>query len=252
MHTKKNREINKEPVAKEVKDVLENAELTEKQRLFFIMGGETQMGMNGVEVYENDIVLHLKRYIEERNIEDMHKEPQSRWNAALLYINKALFKGTDVLKADNYTTGNLRHNNPSNNNAYDTDKVNRVCDIYIDLCYEYDKEVSLMGFSKLTGIALDTLYQWAAENTQPGSSGSEIYKKLNAEREESLSNKLVTGKQNPVGLLGVLNRHYGWNMGQPRGQQEAKTQSIEQIQERYRAPELPDNSKTILPPEADF
>lgn len=25
-------------------------------------------------------------------------------------------------------------------------------------------------------------------------------------------NKLVTGKQNPVGVLGVLNRHYAWNL----------------------------------------
>ena len=39
-----------------------------------------------------------------------------------------------------------------------------------------------------------------------------IYKKLSQFREESLSNKLVTGKQNPVGILGVLNRHYQWNM----------------------------------------
>ena len=35
---------------------------------------------------------------------------------------------------------------------------------------------------------------------------------MTSEREESLSAKLVTGKQNPVGILGVLNRHYQWNM----------------------------------------
>ena len=27
-----------------------------------------------------------------------------------------------------------------------------------------------------------------------------------------MSIKLVTGKQNPVGILGVLNRHYQWNL----------------------------------------
>ena len=31
-----------------------------------------------------------------------------------------------------------------------------------------------------------------------------------AEREESLSNKLADGKQNPVGVIAMLNRHYGW------------------------------------------
>lgn len=30
-------------------------------------------------------------------------------------------------------------------------------------------------------------------------------------REESLSNKLVDGKQNPVGVIACLNRHYNWN-----------------------------------------
>ena len=29
-------------------------------------------------------------------------------------------------------------------------------------------------------------------------------------REESLSNKLADGKQNPVGVIAILNRQYGW------------------------------------------
>ena len=39
----------------------------------------------------------------------------------------------------------------------------------------------------------------------------EIYKKLHTERQESLSNKLADGKQNPVGVIAILNRHYGWS-----------------------------------------
>lgn len=50
-----------------------------------------------------------------------------------------------------------------------------------------------------------------------------VYKKLNQYREESLSNKLVTGKQNPVGILGVLNRHYQWNMPGVSREQANKT-----------------------------
>ena len=38
----------------------------------------------------------------------------------------------------------------------------------------------------------------------------DIYQKLCREREESLSNKLVDGKQNPVGTIAVLNRQFGW------------------------------------------
>ena len=199
------------------------------------MAGEknTTRTADGMEIYENGIAEFLDQYIAERQIEDMREEPQSRWNAALLYINKSLFKSSkDMLKLDNYSNGNLKYNNSSNNNAYDIDKISRICDIYIDLCYEYNKEISIMGFSKLTGINPDTFYDWGNESSRSGSSGCEVYKKLKAEREESLSNKLVSGKH-PVGLLGVLNRHYGWNMGQPRGAQEQKHQSIEQIERQY-------------------
>lgn len=197
---------------------------------------------NGAEVYENDIYLYLDQYIEEHNVEDMHKEPQSRWNAALLYINKNLFKPhPEVLKSENRVS-----------NTYDINIINTICDIYIELCYEYDKEVSILGFCKLTGIVQDTIYQWGNETTRLGSSASEIYKKLSTEREESLSNMLISGKRNPVGLLGALNRHYGWNMGQPRGAGTEKTQSIEQIKERYEPLKLSDNGTQLKPPDADF
>lgn len=195
----------------------------------------------GIEVFENDIYLYLQEYIDTHDIEDMHKEPQSRWNAALLYINKNYFKlHPDVLKVE----GNI-------NNTYDLDIINNICDMYIDLCYEYDKEISILGFSKLTGINQDTFYDWGNGSSRPSSIGCEIYKKLSREREESLSNMLISGKRNPVGLLGALNRHYGWNMGQPRGQSGEQKQSIEQIQERYKL-EHGAEKPLLEPPKADF
>ena len=143
------------------------------------------------------------------------------------------------------------YGNSSNNNAYDLDIINYICDVYIDLCYEYDKEISILGFSKLTGINQDTFYDWGNGSSRPSSIGCEIYKKLSREREESLSNMLISGKRNPVGLLGALNRHYGWNMGQPRGATGEQKQSIEQIQERYRL-EQGAEKPLIEPPKADF
>ena len=47
---------------------------------------------SGIEVYEDKISEYLDQYIADHDIEDMHREPQSRWNAALIYINKNLFK----------------------------------------------------------------------------------------------------------------------------------------------------------------
>lgn len=214
----------------------------ERGDIYIMPDVNTVITENGTEVYENGIYLYLDQYIEEHNVEDMHKEPQSRWNAALLYINKNLFKlHPEILKSENRVS-----------NTYDINIINAICDIYIELCYEYDKEVSILGFCKLTGIVQDTIYQWGNETTRLGSSASEIYKKLSTEREESLSNMLISGKRNPVGLLGALNRHYGWNMGQPRGGITEKQQSIEQIQQRYKPAELSANDTQLAPPKADF
>ena len=216
----------------------EEREVEQMQKLDQV---ETVQTDSGSEIFESAIHEYLQEYIDTHEIEDMHREPQSRWNAALLYINKYYFKlHPEVLT----TPGTV-------SNSYNLDAVNGVCDIYINLCYEYDKEISILGFSKLTGINQDTFYDWGNQSSRPSSSACEIYKKLSQEREESLSNMLISGKRNPVGLLGALNRHYGWNMGQPRGATGEQKQSIEQIQERYKL-EQSTEKPLLEPPKADF
>lgn len=165
-----------------------------------------------IEVFENDIELYLKMFCEENQIQNMKTESQSVWNSCLRYIYKHVFKGTNILKAkDNiYNPNNIM---VSNYNAYNYDLVMDVIDIYIhDMCMKYDKEVSIIGFTVLTGIDQEVIYNWGRDNNKLSRKGFEIYQKLRDFREESLSNKLVTGRQNPVGVLGVLNRHYQWNM----------------------------------------
>ena len=79
------------------------------------------------------------------------------------------------------------------------------------MCMRYDKEVSIIGFCTLTGIDESIIYDWGnGESGKLSTSSSKIYKKLSQFREESLSNKLVTGNKNPVGVIAVLNRQYGW------------------------------------------
>ena len=162
-----------------------------------------------MEVFENDIQLYLSMFCEENGIDDMKKESQSVWNGALRYIRRHVFNNKDVLKSkDNI---NIYNNNiPSTFNAYNYDTVNSICDIYIDLCFINDKEVSIIGFSNLTGIDNETINVWGNNDNKLSSLSFGIYKKLSQFREESLSNKLVTGNKNPVGVIAVLNRQYGW------------------------------------------
>lgn len=194
----------------------------------------------GVEVYENKISEYLDQYILEKNIEDMSKEPQSKWNAALIYIYKALFKNNkESLKGPDKDTYNDR-------------LMNDICDIYISLCYEYDKEISINGFCFLTGINTDTVYTWGSGERRLGSSCSEIYKKLIKNNEESLSDKLISGGLNPMKVLPALNRRHNWNMPGTSRQGGEEQRSIEEIQQRYKVPELSENTAQLKPPDADF
>ena len=171
-----------------------------------------------IEVFENDIQMYLTMFCEENGIEDLKKESQSVWNAALMYIKRHVFNNNSVLKSSTPLSGYNNNNynnqysnlNNSNCNSYNIDIVNSICDYYIYLCMMYDKEVSVIGFCNLTGISQDCIYAWANNTRELSTSGNEVYKKLNQFREESLSNKLVTGNKNPVGVIAVLNRQYGW------------------------------------------
>lgn len=165
------------------------------------------------EVFQNDIELYLSQFCEDHNIEDMTKEPQSRWNAALMYINKYVFGDKSILKLNK----NINKNNTncimnSNFYMYDLDKLEYILYIYYYLCSVYDKECSIMGYSLLTGINYDTLMDWGADERKLSTKGFDIVQKLRIFREESLSNKLATGNKNPVGILAILNRHYAWNL----------------------------------------
>lgn len=193
-----------------------------------------KININGedLEIFENDIDQYISEFCQKRNIEDLNAESQSVWNAALMYVRKKAFPDKSILKISKPLEGyksndydnKFNNLNNSNCNAYDINIINYICDYYIYLCCMYDKEISITGFSYLTGIDDNTLYDWGNDVRKLSSSGAEIYKKLHKGREESLSNKLVTGKQNPVGILGVLNRHYQWNM--PGVKDQAGTRAV--------------------------
>lgn len=169
-----------------------------------------------IEVFENDLDKYLHLFCSENDIDDMKKESQAVWNSCLRYIYKNVFKGKDLLK--DKTLYNINNNCIMNStyNSYDYDVVLNLLDIYVyDMCLKYDKEVSILGFSTLSGIDDSTIYNWGnnkGNSDKLSSKGFDIYKKLNQFREESLSNKLATSNKNPVGVLAILNRHYQWNL----------------------------------------
>lgn len=175
------------------------------------------------KVYENDMELYLSQFCRDQKIEDIRQEPQSVWNAALMYIKRHAFNDPDCLKSKEMHNIDGFLGGYSNYNAYNYKLINHICDYYIYMCMMYDKEVSAIGFSLLTGIDRYTIATWRDEGTKSSPLSSDIGKKISDFREESLSAKLATAKRNPVGILAILNRHYGWNLpGVSREQQNHK------------------------------
>ena len=166
-----------------------------------------EINNNTVDVFKSDIDMYINLWMEERSIEDMCKVSQNRWYNCCKYIYEHVFKvNPKYLKDDN----NI-------NNAYDTDKVNEVLDIYIDLCNDYEKVVNIVGFTFFTGIHRDTLNGWV-NGVQLASSGSDICKKIDEMREESLVGLQVSGKGNPMNYMPSLNKYCGFNMPGVRDQ----------------------------------
>ena len=166
-----------------------------------------EINNNTVDVFKSDIDMYINLWMEERNIEDMCRVSQNRWYNCCKYIYEHVFKMNPKYLKDNRNI----------NNAYDTDKVNEVLDIYIDLCNDYEKVVNIVGFTFFTGIHRDTLNGWV-NGVQLASSGSDICKKIDEMREESLVGLQVSGKGNPMNYMPSLNKYCGFNMPGVRDQ----------------------------------
>ena len=124
--------------------------------------------------YEDETTKYLKVYADDHATDkncDLHKINQMRWNAILLFVYKHVYAITD---------SDVRYNNKKTNiDLDDVQLINNICDLYINICYEYGKEVSIQGFSKLTGISDEAIRLWSNKDYRhtiyKDSKGNKIY-----------------------------------------------------------------------------
>lgn len=168
---------------------------------------EMQEVNNTVDVFKDDIDMYINLWMEERSIDDMCKVSQNRWYNCCKYIYEHVFKmNPQYLKDDK----NI-------NNQYDTEKVDNILNLYIDLCNDYEKIINITGFTFFTGIHRDTLNGWV-NGERLGSTASDICKKIDQMREESLVGLQISGKNNPMCYMPSLNKYCGFNMPGVRDQ----------------------------------
>lgn len=199
---------------------------------------------NTIDVFMSDIDMYIKLWCEDNGIDnpmDICSISQNRFSALLYYLYLHVFKDADLKDHNKYDNGLFI----TNFNAYNLDLLCDIADIYMYLCDTYDKIISVDGYCKLVGVHKDTVYEWARDDKNKASSRSSyLAKKLTAERERTLADRLASGVKNPVGVLGCLNHWHNWaGVG---NMEERKPQQISLSDVRRQASELSDNSSGVV------
>lgn len=136
-------------------------------------------------------------YIQPEEIAEKCKQSQFEYLLSCIY--KTLF--SDTLKKHNYS-------HISTYDTYNPKELLDILDIYITLCDKYNKIISITGFSKLTGVDLDTLNSWLYDKGNIERHG--VAKMIYYNREQGITNRLLDSK-NPIAQVAVANKEYAWD-----------------------------------------
>jgi len=206
---------------------------------------ELIVNANGVEIFDNDFDIAISDACQKYGIDDLCKASQRRWKRVMGYVGKRIFRDTKILRDKNtvWLEGNKI---PTNNNRFDYNILNILCDYYMSLSDQYDKLISAEAFSLFLGMSRDTIGSWKDEESS--TTRFRIYKKLKDFRLECIKdNSFDNG--NVTGTMYVGNVEYGTNMpGVKEERRKIQCRTTEQIQEQYGAqlecngemPEFPD------------
>lgn len=161
-----------------------------------------------VEIYDNDFEAAIAEACQKFGIDDLTKASQRRWKRVMEFVGKRIFNNTKILRDKNtvWLDGN---NIPTNNNRFDYNIINILCDYYMSLSDQYDKLISAEAFSLFLNIPRNTVGSWKSDN--PSSPRFNIYKKLKDFRFECIKdNSFDNG--NVTGTMYLGNVEYGTNL----------------------------------------
>ncbi len=159
-----------------------------------------------IEYYQNRIPDAVVEYYKLQGVpkDKIVDQPLNTWSACMRYCKRECISRED-LKED-YVFGNN-----SKAKKYKENLVEKLCNIFLELCEQYDKVPSAWAFSLLTGIERSTLQEWRGEyKGEVTKVRSDVMKKIGDARETALSNRIIDGRKNPVGSIAALNFEFGW------------------------------------------
>lgn len=170
------------------------------------------------ETWESDIDNCIADFVEDNPECNIYKN-QSHWGACLMDVYKHVFKPPYKL------VNNLK----SVIDPRDVDTLDAVLDKYIILCSKYGREVSIIGFSHLTGLTTDTIHSFKSTEYRDTNEKYlsdykynsysveelkrkrlDIYKKITENHENSIRTKLFDSN-NVTGQAILVNHDFMYN-----------------------------------------
>lgn len=161
-----------------------------------------------VDIYDSDVDAAISDACVRFGIEDLTKASQRRWKRVMEFVGKRLFGDTKILR-DKSTVWLEGNKIPTNNNRFDYNILNILCDYYMSLSDQYDKLISAEAFSLFLNIPRDTIGSWKDEDSS--SMRFRIYKKLKDFRLECIKDNSYDNG-NVTGTMYVGNVEYGTNL----------------------------------------
>lgn len=172
--------------------------------------GQTEMilKVEEVEIFDNDFEMAVAEACEKFGIEDLTAASQRQWKRVMAFVGKKIFSDNKILRDKNtvWLDGN---NIPTNNNRFDYNILNILCDYYMSLSDQYNKLISAEAFSLFINMPRETICNWRHE--EPSTPRYCIYKKLKDYRLECIKDNAYDNG-NVTGTMYVGNVEYGTNL----------------------------------------
>lgn len=169
---------------------------------------ELVVDCNGVEIFENDFELAISEACDKFGYDDLTDISQRQWKAVMGYVGKKVFPDRKILRDKNtvWLEGNMI---PTNNNRFDYNIINKLCDYYMRISDRYNKLISAEAFSLFLNIPRDTVGSW--KDDESSTTRFHIYKKLKDFRLECIKDNSYDNG-NVTGTMYVGNVEYGTNL----------------------------------------
>lgn len=189
---------------------------------------------NGIEVYTHEIYRILDQYIKEQPDGEEALQDVHCFAGLMKRIAREVFTANANRLYDLRTTINTE----------DALLISDLWDIYTMLCTKYRHRITLLRFSVMTNISMQTFNNWKHERYRSATNAHvETMKKILTECESSLADGAL--ESNSIGCIFGLKANFSWRETAPAAPEDYITtvqSTPEQIRERYKdakKPEIP-------------